>query len=277
MPIPLAFIAPHGDELLPEIYPKFDERMLGLNSALKSMAGEIRKLGPDSIVIATPHNLRLRGFIGVIGSEYIEGSWGGGDAKLFLRVRVDRDLAKGIYGFSHDSDLPVVYVNYGTAGGPLSTMCMDWGTFIPLWFVHREYLAHDEKLPPIVVVTPSREIPWSVLVNFGFKISEAVENLNKKVVFIASADQAHAHDPSGPYGFDEAASEYDEKVIAIVKSGNLEGLLDFDASLIERTKPDSFWQMLILAGIVKREGLRFRDYVYGRPTYFGMLYAAFTK
>ena len=194
-----------------------------------------------------------------------------------MRLKVDRDLAGALYEFSRDSGLPVVHVNYGTASGHLSTMCMDWGTFIPLWFVHREYLAHDKQMPPIVVVTPSREVSWGSLVDFGAKISEAVERLNKVAVFIASADQAHAHDPNGPYGFDDAASEYDERVVEIVKSGDLEGLLSFDASFIDRAKPDSLWQMLILAGVVKKEGLRFKEYTYGRPTYFGMLYAAFTK
>ena len=69
LPIPLAFIAPHGDELLPEIYPKFDDKVYGLNTSLKKMAREIRRLKPDSVVVATPHNLRIRDFIGVIGTE----------------------------------------------------------------------------------------------------------------------------------------------------------------------------------------------------------------
>ncbi len=102
--------------------------------------------------------------------------------------------------------LPVVGAHYGTTEGVTSDMPMDWGTLVPLWFM----MPRCRKKPKIVIVTPSREIPLSKNFEFGQMIAEQAEsNRNKRVVFVASADQAHAHKKNGPYGFNKQAKEYD--------------------------------------------------------------------
>jgi aromatic ring-opening dioxygenase LigB subunit len=45
--------------------------------------------------------------------------------------------------------------------------------------------------------------------------------------------------------------------------------------LIERAKPDSLWQVAMLAGIVERLGLRGELYSYEVPAYYGMICAAY--
>jgi aromatic ring-opening dioxygenase LigB subunit len=109
----------------------------------------------------------------------------------------------------------------------------------------------------------------------GECVKEAARKSPTKVAFVASADQGHAHLRSGPYGFDSASQEYDSKVLSIVKSGKLGELLRFSPEFIERAKPDSLWQMLMLYGVVKGSGLKPAECSYSCPTYYGMLSAAF--
>jgi aromatic ring-opening dioxygenase LigB subunit len=111
-------------------------------------------------------------------------------------------------------------------------------------------------------------------VRAGAAIAALAEAARRRVALVASADHGHAHDPDGPYGFDPAAKEYDDRVVEIVRANELERLLDFDAAFIEAAKADSFWQMLMLHGAL---GDRWRgDFVsYEAPTYFGMLCAAY--
>ncbi|MGQ4891295.1 MAG: hypothetical protein ACP6IP_02295 [Candidatus Njordarchaeia archaeon] len=277
MVISYASIAPHGDEIVEELFPKMGSVEKKLSEAMWEMAEEIYRIQPETIIIATPHNLRIHEKMGIIITEYIEGLRSMNNVTLTMRLKCDRDLARFIYEEAKKIDLPVVAVNYGTAGGELSTMCMDWGTFIPLWFVYRTYQANKKEMPKVVVITPSREIPGENLVKLGEIIVEVSNSIDKKIVFIASADQAHAHDPNGPYGFDEAAEEYDKLIQEIVSTGDLERLLSFDPVFIEKAKPDSFWQMLILHGVLKREKLKLKNIVYGCPTYFGMLVATFQR
>jgi len=98
--------------------------------------------------------------------------------------------------------------------------------------------------------------------------------LSKRVALIASADHGHAHDAEGPYGFDPAAKEYDDRIVDLVREDRLGELLGLDAAFVEAAKADSFWQMLMLHGAL---GDRWQGEFlsYEAPTYFGMLCAAY--
>jgi aromatic ring-opening dioxygenase LigB subunit len=152
-------------------------------------------------------------------------------------------------------------------------MPMDWGALIPLWF----FGAQERNKPKVVIVTPSREIPLTQLVDFGRVIAEVAESSQRKVAFVASADQGHAHDEKGPYGFHPASKEYDELVIKAVKEGGLERLLSLDQQFVEDAKPDSLWQLAMLVGVLKRVSMKGRFVSYQAPTYFGLLCASFER
>jgi aromatic ring-opening dioxygenase LigB subunit len=144
---------------------------------------------------------------------------------------------------------------------------MDWGTLIPLWFL----VGKDQAAPSVVIVTPSREIPLQSLVRFGGLVAEAGEALGKKTAFVASADQGHAHDAKGPYGFHLASAKYDEEVRNAVLKNDLAPLLTLSPQFIEDAKPDSLWQLAMLQGILKHTEMVGRLLSYQVPTYFGLL------
>ncbi len=74
-------------------------------------------------------------------------------------------------------------------------MPMDWGTLVPLWL----FLKENRLQARLVLVAPSREIPLRLNVEFGRAIAELAERERRRVVFVASADHAHAHRRAGPY------------------------------------------------------------------------------
>jgi aromatic ring-opening dioxygenase LigB subunit len=151
---------------------------------------------------------------------------------------------------------------------------MDWGTLIPLWFM----IPRCKRKPKIVIVTPSREIPLRRNFEFGRLIADEAESeRTRRVVFVASADQAHAHKKSGPYGFSLKAKEYDRLVLAALEKDRIGELLHWSPGLIEAAKPDSLWQMAMLAGIADRVQMRAELVSYEAPTYFGMICAHFRR
>jgi aromatic ring-opening dioxygenase LigB subunit len=273
MGIVYACVAPHGSEAIPELAGDKFEAFGETRRGMEYLAKQMKKHCPDTIVIVTPHGLRLDHTIGVVTAEYSEGSLREKGKEIKARFKCDRRLAWKILEEARRAWLPVVGANYGTAGGPASCMQMDWGTLIPLWF----FGGQERRKPRIVVVTPSREIPLSLLVEFGRVVAEVAESSKRKVAFVASADQGHAHDKKGPYGFSPASKEYDELVIKAVKEDNLKQLLSLDSQFVEDAKPDSLWQMAILAGVLERVGMRARFVSYQAPTYFGLLCASFEK
>ena len=92
----------------------------------------------------------------------------------------------------------------------------------------------------------------------------------RRVALIASADNGHAHDLDGPYGFDPAAAAFDARLQEILSSDRLDFLPL--AELVEPAKADSLWQLLVLQGAVG-ESARADVLAYAAPTYYGMLVA----
>ena len=274
MTLVFSCIAPHGGEIIPQLaskqmFHKFAETRKGM----QAIARRVLQARPDTIVIASPHNLRLVGKIAVVVTENSTGDLKGSSNKtVSLAAKCDRWFAQRLIRESEKEKLPVVGVNYGTASGPASDIRMDWGTLVPLWFV----LSKQKSKSKIVIVTPSREIPIRENFLFGKLIGRLLQrDKTHRYVFVASADQAHAHSRSGPYGFSPAASEYDEIVQDLIRRNKLKQIMGLDPRFIERAKPDSLWQMTLLAGVTEVVPSRSELISYQVPTYYGMACAGY--
>jgi len=274
MTLVYACIAPHGGEIIPELasiamLPKFEET----RAAMRVLAKRISETHPQTVVIASPHNLRLVSRIAVVVSENSSGTLrGSSNRSVSLHARCDIDFGRILLSQAEKEGLPVVGANYGTATGSSSDMQMDWGTLVPLWFIQKE-----RKLKPkILIVTPSREIPLRKNFVLGQLLGRLMsKDRKRKFVFIASADQAHAHSRTGPYGFSRAAQKYDDFVLGAIRDNNLKRILRLKPKFIEDAKPDSLWQMVILAGINEVVPLRSQLLSYQVPSYYGMACAWF--
>jgi aromatic ring-opening dioxygenase LigB subunit len=271
MGIVYACIAPHGSEAIPELAGDKLEAFSETRRGIEELARRMKKHSPDTIIIATPHGLRLDRAIGIVTSQYSAGSLTDKGKTVSTRFKCDRQLARKIYQSARKAGLPVVGANYGTSGGPDSCMPMDWGVLIPLWF----FGAQEEKKPRIIIVTPSREIPLTQLVEFGRVIAQTAEKSKRRVAFVSSADQGHAHDKTGPYGFHPASKKFDELVIEAIKTDNLKEILSLDPQFVEDAKPDSVWQIAILEGVLESVPMKARFVSYQAPTYFGLMCADF--
>ncbi|MDH7563969.1 MAG: extradiol ring-cleavage dioxygenase [Candidatus Bathyarchaeota archaeon] len=266
-----ACIAPHGAEIIPELAGDKMELFAESRKSMQTLAKFINKQKPQTIVVASPHNLRLEATIGVVTSEFAEGALGSESGQVKLRRRCDRQLAKTLIGNAKKARLPVVGANYGTSEGSASCMPMDWGTLIPLWF----FCKKESEKPQIVIVTPSREIPLKNLTKFGEIIAETADHLEKRVAFVASADQGHAHSAKGPYGFNVASKRFDDMVRKAVLENDLKPLFKLPSKFIDDAKPDSLWQLAMLQGLLNRVPMKPRLLSYEVPTYYGMLCAAY--
>jgi len=275
MTLVYACIAPHGDETIRAITPKQKQRSFRVTEqGLKTLASHVVRSRPDTIVIATPHNLRLWKEIGVVTAQNSSGKLIGENRRsVSLKVRCDVEFSHQLLIKASKRGLPVVGANYGSSEGEMSDLPMDWGTLVPLWFILRKKNWH----PRVSIVTPSREIPLIQNMKFGQIIAEIMEHTSKKFVFIASADQAHAHKKSGPYGFNRAAAKYDYIMMNAIKANNLTSILRLKSRFVEAAKPDSLWQTAILAGIVERVKMKSQLFSYQVPTYYGMICAGYTR
>jgi aromatic ring-opening dioxygenase LigB subunit len=230
-----ACIAPHGDvDLAPELRPAMEE--LGRRCAAAA---------PEVAVVVSPHSVHVEGHFAVVTAAKV-GEW-----------ETDRTLAAAVL----EAPLPILGVSYGGNDPAGAEFPLDWGTEVPLEFL---------RPPRVVVVAPARDRPLEEHLQLGQALASNELLRGRRVALVASADNGHAHDPEGPYGFDPAAAEYDARLQEILASERLDFLPL--AELVEPAKADSLWQLLVLQGAVG-ESARADVLAYAAPTYYGMLVA----
>jgi len=193
-----------------------------------------------TLVVVTPHNVHVEGHFAVAVSARVG------------EHEVDRELALELVDAIRTAGLPVVAVSYGGNDPTQAELPADWGTDVPLGYLPAER---------IVLVSPARDRPLEEHIRLGEVIAAHAEAI------LASADHGHAHDASGPYGFDPAAAEYDARLQELVPTGDFRPL----AELVEAAKADSLWQLLVLQGATGCAPLELLAYAV--PTYYGMAVA----
>ncbi|KUH33398.1 extradiol dioxygenase [Thermococcus celericrescens] len=257
-----AAMMPHGN---PVLEPEDEET--------KRLAEVLGKIGralsdADAYVLISPHNVRMSDHLGVVMAEHLV-SWLGFEGKeLPGEWRTEKELARKIYESAKSAGLPVVDMNFAALSGDYSRWPLSWGELIPLHFLEKK---------PLVLLTPARNVPREVLVRFGEVIGDVIEWSEKRVAFIASADHGHGHSEEGPYGKVKESEEYDRLVMEIISENRLEKLMEIPKELVRKALVDSYWQLLVLHGLLKRVPMGVRETSYACPTYFGMAGALWVR
>jgi aromatic ring-opening dioxygenase LigB subunit len=266
-------VCPHGPIAVAETCTE-DE--LALAPATREAYAELGRrsaaAGAETVVVATPHNVHLQGAMAVVLAGSHEGAVAGTDGRTVgLECTTDRELAALVLEALHDAGVPTVGVSYGGNRIEESAMPMDWGTLIPLWHLG----GRADPPVPVVVVSPARDLSPEAHIGAGRAVAAAVARSDRRVAFVASADHGHRHSADGPYGYDDASAAYDGTVTAMVAENRLGDLVHLDPALVEAAAADSWWQLLMLHGVL---GDTFESDLlsYEAPTYYGMLCAAFT-
>ena len=266
MSLVFAAIAPHGT--LPEAPIAGAD---ATHAALATLGERFDAARPDATILLTPHNVHVEGHFAVVLAGTMAGSLAEFDAPdVGLACPVDFELATESVVALHDDGIPVVGASFGPNDARAATAPMDWGVLIPVWAMGGR---HDPPVP-LVVVSPARDRSLGEHVRAGRALARAANASERRVALIASADHGHAHDASGPYGFDPAAALYDAQVAELVEGNRLAGLLELDPEFVDAAKADSWWQLLMLHGALG-DGWHADFLSYEAPTYFGMLCAAF--
>jgi len=256
MTLVFACIAPHGGLV-------FDQPEAPTRRGMEELARRFAAAEPEAAIVLTPHGTHVDGHFAVVRSATLEGDaseWT--DADSSYAGPGEPELADACIRELQAAGLPALGITFGATAAGSSTMPLDWGAAIPLWFMHA----------PAVVVSPCRALSNGEHVRAGEALARATGE--RRVALIASADHGHGHSADGPYGFAAESKPYDEKIVELVRGNRLGELVDLDPEWAVAAKADSFWQLLMLHGAI---GDAFRPELlsYEAPTYFGMLCASY--
>jgi len=255
-------LMPHGNPVLePE-----DEETEKLAGVLKEIGRKFENV--DSYVLISPHNVRMSDHLGVVLAENLV-AWLGFEGKeLPGEWKTDRELAEKIYRAEKEGRMPAVDLNFASLRGNYSRWPLSWGELIPLQFLERK---------PLVLMTPSRGVNRETLVRFGEILGEVIEREDKKIALIISADHGHGHSDEGPYGKVKESEEYDRLIMKLINENRLEELLSIPEELVRKALVDSYWQMLIMLGAMRKAEFELKASAYACPTYFGMAGALWVR
>lgn len=257
MTLVFAAIAPHGGLV-------FDQPEAPTRKAMEELGRRFVVAGPEAAIVLTPHGMHVDGHFAVVRSVALEGDasqWT--DADSNYSGPGDPELADACVKALQADGLPALGITFGATAAGASTMPLDWGASIPLWFMRA----------PAVVVSPCRALSNDQHVRAGRALARATGD--RPVALIASADHGHGHTEDGPYGFAAESEPYDAKIVELVGQGRLGDLPAIDPAFAVAAKADSFWQLLMLHGALD-DGFDAELLSYEVPTYFGMLCAAFS-
>lgn len=248
------YVIPHGDELID--LPNENSRIL---------SEHIRQVASDDeshvLLIISPHGVTLGKNMAVINTENFYAHTKLKDLTLTFNAKNERDLTERII-----KEIPDLCeeLKFATYSGELSCFPLDFGSSIPLFFF---------KQRNIVVMGQPRIRDRERLITFGSELHRIIENYSRNVTVILSADQAHTHSPEGIYGYSPRAEEYEKILMECLRTNDFQNLLNIPEETISDGKPDSYWNMLILYGLLKASHRKMTVIYHYIQVYFGMLLA----
>ena len=265
-----AAIAPHGALAISDSGRDEDVAQAPLTQkALLDLQRRMPSSGAQSVVLFTPHNEHIDGHFAVVGSPKLKGDLADWDApQIKLEATGDQELALGIEKAARAKGLPMLRITYAAETWPHP---MDWGTLIPIWYMGARW----SPPLPVAVISPSRDRSPQDHVRLGEAVLEAIKESGKKVAVVASCDHGHGHMETGPYGFREESAVFDKQIQEILRDDHMDKLIEIDPTFVRAAAADSWWQMLILHGVLGK-GWKPELLSYEVPTYYGMMVAGFT-
>nr|MCR5451127.1 AmmeMemoRadiSam system protein A [Lachnospiraceae bacterium] len=119
---------------------------------------------------------------------------------------------------------------------------LDHGTMVPLWFIR-------QKLDGFKIIRIGLS-GLSLLDHYrlGMIIKEATDDMDKRVVIVASGDLSHKLRDYGPYGFAEEGPLYDERIMDVCKRAAFGELLLFDENFCDKAAECGHRSFVIMAG-----------------------------
>ena len=236
MSVAAGFMVPHPPMIIPDIGRGSEEQIRETIRAYEQTADEIAALRPDTIIITSPHAVMYADYFHISPGKSASGSFGMFHApQVRFEEEYDSELVGRICRIADETGLSA-----GVLGERDSSL--DHGTMVPLWFIRKKYQGGR------IIRIGLSGLPLTAHYRLGQIISQAVCELNRNAVFIASGDLSHKLQTYGPYGFAPEGPEYDRRIMDACGRGDFGELLEFEESFCEKAAECGHRSFVIMAG-----------------------------
>ncbi len=248
MSIVAAFMVPHPPMIVPAVGKGSEKQVEKTIRAYEKVADEIAALKPQTIIISSPHSISYSDYFHISPGTKTTGSFAEFRApEVKFELEYDQELVNLIAQKAEDKGFPA-----GTLGEKKTEL--DHGTMVPLWFITKKY--RDFKL----VRTGLSGFDLLKHYEYGMMIRDAVEDLNRRVVYVASGDLSHKLQEYGPYGFAKEGPVYDERIMDVCSGARFGELFDFDENFCEKAAECGHKSFVIMAGALDGVAIEAKQY-----------------
>lgn len=284
-----AFVMPHGGIALDPRYFNTTNATAKaqawlVHDAAVKVGRQIDDLKPDTIVLSTPHGIASpEDFIFYLspkGSGFSDTDNCACPPCCYnLSVAMDADGTKMLVSTLKFEKENVSYLSaFGPPGSEDVPFPLRWGEVVPLYFT-KNALSQSKA---IILSQPSRRYTDSVqmipeLTHLGESLFKILDSQTERIVMIISADLAHTHLKSGPYGFSTAAEPFDKACGAWVTTQDSDKLLTVAASYVDKALSCGFTGLVMLNGMLNASPGDWQSQLLANfyPSYYGMMLASF--
>lgn len=238
--IVFAGIAPHPPIMVPEVGREAIAEVRGSIEAMADLTERVIASGAETLVLISPHApLEPYAFVAYQGPQLY------GDFASFrgptatVSAELDDELLDAIARFAAKQSYEVLRIEGYN---------LDHGTAVPLYFLQRNGW-HGR-----LVALGYNFLPNEDHLRFGNSIREAADSVGRPVAFIASGDLSHRLQPEAPAGYNRDAHLFDEEVVAALRDGAPERVINIDQDLRQRAGECGYRSMLVAFGV--SEGLQ---------------------
>jgi AmmeMemoRadiSam system protein A/AmmeMemoRadiSam system protein B len=256
------FALPHPPLLIPGIGDMEKSQVQATAGAYLSVCRQLADLRPQTIVVFSPHASIFRDGFAVSAGAGASGSFsqfGAAGAARRYSVRYDQQLVTGLL-----ARLQAAGIAAQAYSGDAEQL--DHGFLVPWHFIQQELHGDVEvvRIGLSGLSLPSHQ-------RLGQCLAAAASELGRRVVVVASGDLSHRLVSTGPYGYDPAGPEFDQRVTALMASGDLDSLLALDEGLCEEAAECGLRSFVMLSGALV--GLNFVPRLLAYEGPFGVGYA----
>ena len=257
-----AIMVPHPPLIIPEVGRGQESLIAGTVNAYCKAAGIVGELGPDTIVVFSPHAVMYADYFHVSPGRSARGDFGMFQApQVVVEAEYDYEMVNEIARLSDEMDFPM-----GIEGE--KSRNIDHGTMIPLYFIRQQI--RDFR----VVRIGGSGLSFADHYRAGQIVAQAAGNLGRRIFLVGSGDLSHKLKADGPYGFCRQGPEYDRRIMDVMGEGRFGELLEFSESFCEQAAECGHRCFTMMAGALDGQKVEPHRLSYEGP--FGVGYGVCT-
>ena len=238
MPIVYSAIVPHSPIFLPSFRQTAQEKVAPTIQALSEIHARVTELNPDTIFIVAPHdesNTREEQYTFHVPEHYKVDFAEFGDIVTKTGYDSDIVLANQIKDKLIQEGIGVTYA---------SDEKLDYSAGVPL-----EHIAKGLRVKVLVIHPPSKNL--ALIFSDGSQIQKILQESQKRIICIASADLSHCLTEDAPLAFNQSGVELDANIVQWITAKRTKNFMTISSELIEEVGACGIPSIVLLLGILK--------------------------